>query len=141
MRGTDITWEGGEHTFLLNIALLRALQVKCDAGPQHILQRLSDGRWMVDDVIAPIRLGLEGGGLSKDEARVLVQRHVEDLPLTMSVITARTVLMAALFGVDDDTPGEPKAGEEMTQTRDREESGNSPQSTSGQESSIATSEK
>lgn len=110
MRGIDLTWQGGEHTFALPIELLRALQDKCDAGPAWILARLSSKQWLVDDVIQPIRLGLEGGGMSKDDARKLTKKHVEDRPLTESVLTASTILMAALYGGEEDADaGEPKA--------------------------------
>lgn len=106
-RGVDLTWPGGEHTFLLTIELLRALQEKCDAGPAWVLARLGSQQWRVDDVVSTIRLGLEGGGLDKEEARRLVKRHVEDRPLTESVLTAQAVLMAALYGGEEATePGE-----------------------------------
>lgn len=133
MKGVELTWAGGEHHFLLSIDLLKALQTKCDAGPEFILQRLGTRRWLVEDVIETIRLALEGGGLHKEEARRLVKIHVEDRPLTESVMTAQAVLMAALFGTEDDMPGEQAAGEgNQTETRSREESGGSPVSTSGQ---------
>lgn len=128
MRSVELTWQGGEHTFALSIAHLRALQDKCDAGPAFILQRLSTNQWRVDDVIQPIRLGLEGGGMEKDEARKVVKRHVEDEPITMSVMTAQAVLMSALYGVEDDPVGEPPAGAE-TDNRSRAESGGSAGST------------
>lgn len=140
MRGVELTWAGGEHEFLLTVDLLRALQDKCDAGPEFILQRLSSKRWFVDDVIQPIRLGLEGGGLPKDEARKLVKNHVEDLPLTFSVMTARAVLMATLYGNGDDLPGEAPAGEGgQSETLSRAENGASPASTNGPASSTGTS--
>lgn len=131
-RGLDLTWAGGEHTFLLTIDLLRALQDKCDAGPAHVLNRLATGRWTVDDVIQPIRLGLEGGGMEKEEARRLVRRHVEDEPLALSVMTAQAVLAAALYGAEDDPVGESAAGEgTQAPNLSRAESGGSPASTSG----------
>lgn len=112
MRGVDLTWRGGEHSFALPVELLRALQDKCDAGPAYILQRLGSQRWYVDDVIQPIRLGLEGGGMDKDEARKLARKHVEDRPLAESVLTASAILMAALYGGeeagDDADEGEQK---------------------------------
>ncbi|MEQ1403833.1 gene transfer agent family protein [Neorhizobium sp. Rsf11] len=142
MRGVDLTWAGGEHTFLLTIDLLRALQDKCDAGPQFILERLSSRRWFVNDVTETIRLGLEGGGTPKEEARKLVRRYVEDRPLTESVMTAMAVLTVALFGHADDMPGERKAGmENKIQTRSREENGASPASTHGAALSTETSER
>ncbi|MCV0396964.1 MAG: gene transfer agent family protein [Rhizobiaceae bacterium] len=141
MRPTDLTWAGGEHGFLLTIDLLRALQEKCDAGPEWIHHRLSSGRWMVDDVIQPIRLGLEGGGLKKDEARKLVAKFVEDRPITESVLTAKAVLAAVLYGVEDDPVGESEAGEaDRNATLSREESGASPTFTDGPASSAGTSD-
>lgn len=132
MRGVDLTWPGGEHEFKLTIDLLRALQDKCDAGPQHILERLGNRRWMVNDVTETIRLGLEGGGMAKDAARKMVRLYVEDRPLTESVMTAQAVLMLALFGNEDDMPGEPPAGEEsQIRTRSREENGDSRATTNG----------
>lgn len=132
MKGIELTWAGGEHEFLLTIDLLRALQIKCDAGPQHILERLTTRRWMVDDVLEPIRLGLEGGGLGKEEARHLVRRFVEDRPITEFVLTAQAILMGALFGAEGDLPGEAEAGKERPiRTRSQEESGGSPVSITG----------
>lgn len=113
MRGQDLTWAGGEHRFALPIEHLRALQDKCNAGPGFVLSRLASGQWLVDDVIQPIRLGLEGGGMDKDEARRLVKRYVEDEPLTLSVMTAQAVLMSSLYGPEDDPVGESVAGEEL----------------------------
>lgn len=110
----DITWAGGEHSFALKIEHLRALQEKCDAGPAHILARLATNQWLVDDVVQTIRLGLEGGGMDKAVARKIVKKHVEDEPLTLSVMTARAVLMSALYGAGDDPVGESE-GEAATQ--------------------------
>lgn len=132
MRAIDLTWAAGEHPFLLTIDLLRALQDKCDAGPAFVLQRLASGRWHVDDVIQPIRLGLEGGGMAKDEARRLVKKHVEDEPLMLSVLTARAVIMHSLYGDQDDPVGESEAGEmETDPNRSPAESGASPAPTAG----------
>jgi len=128
-----LTWAGGEHDFDLRLEHLRSLQDKCDAGPQWILMRLTSKQWYIDDVIQPIRLGLEGGGMEKEAARKLVQKFVEDRPLTLSVLTAQAVLMVALFGDEDDQPGEPKAGAKTTQTRSRVANGNSTASTNGPE--------
>lgn len=130
MRAVDLTWAGGEHPFLLTIELLRALQDKCDAGPALIMDRLATGAWRVDDVIQPIRLGLEGGGMSKPEALVLVRRFVEERPLSPSVLTARNVIVASLYGVDDDPLGETE-GEVGTEnpTLSETDAGGSPDST------------
>lgn len=140
--GKQITWAGGEHEFDLKIEHLRALQDRCDAGPEWILARLSNKQWHVNDVVDTIRLGLEGGGMEKGEARKVVQRYVEDRPLTLSVLTAQAVLLLALYGDPDDQPGEPDAGTgKSTRTRDPEENGASTASTSGPASSNATSDR
>lgn len=129
---TDITWAGGEHAFDLRIEHLRALQDRCDAGPEWILARLGNKQWHVDDVVSTIRLGLEGGGMEKEEARKLVKRYVEDRPLTESVLTASAILMMALYGDPGDQPGEAGAGTEtIAAPRDQEENGASPTSTNG----------
>ncbi len=128
MRPTELIWAGGEHPFLLTIELLRALQTKCDAGPAFILQRLSTGQWRVDDVIQTIRLGLEGGGASKQEALMLVRQYVEDEPITGSVQLAHSILAASLFGVDDDPVGEP-TGETDNQNLSPADAGASQDST------------
>lgn len=130
MNGIELTWAGGEHRFLLPIGQLRALQQYCDAGPEHILNRLRDQSWRVDDVVQTIRLALEGGGLDKEEARRLVQLHVEEKPLKLSVVTAHVVLASSLYGEADDPVGESGAGEEEDQTRSREANGDTVSSTS-----------
>lgn len=115
MRGIDLTWQGGESHFALNIDLLRALQERCDAGPAWILTRLRTGQWLVQDVTDTIRFGLEGGGMSKDDARKLTKQFVEDRPLTESVLTAVAVLMHALYGGEEEqASGEAEAAAETT---------------------------
>lgn len=128
-----LTWAGGEHDFELRIEHLRALQDRCDAGPEWILSRLTTKQWLVDDVIQTIRLGLEGGGMAKEDARKLVVKFVEDRPLTLSVLTAQAVLLVALYGNEGDQPGEQEAGAQKTPNRSRVGSGNSTSSTSGPE--------
>lgn len=130
MSKVDLTWAGGEHTFCLPIEQLRALQQRCDAGPAWVLSRLANSQWMVDDVVSTIRLGLEGGGLSKSEATRLVKVHVEDQPLTLSVKTASVILMAALYGVEDDPVGEaPAVAEKPIRRRSKKANGGSASST------------
>ncbi|PHP68180.1 hypothetical protein CSC94_05885 [Zhengella mangrovi] len=123
-------WAGGEHEFTLRLGELRALQASCDAGPYFVLQRLSSGRWLVEDVIEPIRLGLLGAGMDRAEVNRLVERHVEGKPLLQSAMTAQAILTAALIGEEDDPvgdePGEPEAGEP---TNFPAENGNGPDST------------
>lgn len=132
MQGVDLTWAGGENSFALSIELMRALQQRCDAGPPVILERLANSAWFVDDVIMPIQLGLEGGGLSKDVARKLVKTYVESQPLTYSVLCARAIMMHALYGNEEDTPnlGESE-GQETPLNPSLEANGDSQTSTDG----------
>ncbi|MFZ2869846.1 gene transfer agent family protein [Zavarzinia sp.] len=104
MNTKTLTWAGGEHAFRLGIEHLRALEQRCDAGPEEILGRLMTRTWRVSDVTDTIRLGLEGGGLAKDEARRLVAVHVEDGPLALSVELAQAIIMMALWGDPDALP-------------------------------------
>lgn len=102
-------WADGAHTFRLAIGQLRELQEKCDAGPQVLLRRLSDGSWRVDDVRETIRLGLVGGGAAPTRALDLVRVYVDDRPLLENVGPAQAILMAALVGAPDgEAPGKPR---------------------------------
>lgn len=102
-RGVDITWQGGENTFLLTIDLLRALQDRCDAGPAFILSRLISGEWRVDDIISTVRLALEGGGLDKEDARKLVRKHIEEDFGVKHVLLARAILTHTLYSEEGDS--------------------------------------
>lgn len=125
MHPVTLTWAGGEHDFLLRLGELRALQDRCDAGPEWILNRLRTGQWRVDDIVHTVRLGLEGGGMEKDAARKLTIQHVEEQPLTINVLTAQLVLAASLYDRGDDSVGEAQAGAETTPPLSPEENGDS----------------
>lgn len=105
MNAKMLTWAGGEHGFRLGIEHLRALEQRCNAGPEEILGRLMTRTWRISDVTDTIRLALEGGGLSKDDARRLVAAHVEDAPLALAVELAQAIIMLALWG-DAEAPSE-----------------------------------
>lgn len=107
MRTGLIAWVGGEHDFALDIGALRALQKACDAGPEQILQRITTGRWRVDDLYETIRLGLIAAGeMTEREARDLVTRLFDQHPLMAFRLTAQAILIAALVGPEDDRLGE-----------------------------------
>lgn len=108
MAKVELNWEGGEHIFALRIGELRALQDKCDAGPEEVFNRLRLGSWRVNDILEVIRLGLIGGGMSRAEAGPLVAQITEDRPILSFKITAIAILAASLLGVKDDPVGEPE---------------------------------
>lgn len=122
---TPIGWPGGEHRFQLRLGELRALQKSCDAGPEEVFNRLRLGRWRVDDVIEPLRLGLIGAGeMSSAEAGPLVTKLLDQHPLAAFKLPALVVMQRALFGEEDDPVGEPEGA-----TAPAPESGASPEST------------
>lgn len=107
--GIELTWAGGAHVFELKIEHLRALQQKCDAGPEWIMNRVRSAHWRVDDVINTIRFGLEGGGMPANEARKLVEDYLEDKPrnLKATTLVAAAIIGDALYDLGCDVVGEP----------------------------------
>lgn len=119
MRPIDLTWPGGEHSFYLDIGRLRAIQAQCKAGPGFIHTRLTTGVMELDDIISPIRHGLEGGGMPKDEARDLIAKMVDEVPLSELQITAAALMGIVMYGVDYEGEDEDGVGEsdgEVSQT-------------------------
>ncbi len=98
----EFFWIDQDHRFHLRIGELRQLQEKCgERGPFEILNALETGRWRIDDVIQPIRLGLIGAGMPWEKAAKLVNSQAEHRPLGDLVIVAILVLQAAIVGVAD----------------------------------------
>ena len=106
MQSYRLVWVGGEHSFLLTLGNLRALQDACNAGPNEIYERIRAGTWRIDDLFETIRQGLIGGGMAVDAASELTTRLFNQHPLDAFTATALSVIIAALVGVDDDQPGE-----------------------------------
>ena len=125
----ELNWPGGEHAFRLRLGELQALQEKCDAGPELILQRVRLGVWQVNDLFETLRLGLIGGGVDRDSARKLVIDAFERTPLMEFKTPAIEVLAAALIGVPDDPAGEPSPAGDPTPTTDATADGSSAPST------------
>lgn len=122
---TPIRWPGGEHRFELKIGDLRALQKNCDAGPEEVFNRLRTGRWRLDDVIEPLRLGLIGAGeMPASEAGPLLTKLIDQHPLVAFKLPALEVMSNALLGEEDDPVGEQEGA-----TAPAPESGASPAST------------
>lgn len=124
LQSVTLPWGGEERVFQLRIGELRALQAKCDAGPEEIAARLAPtvtaldnevgfgdavrlgltGRWRIDDVRETLLQGLIGGGMAPQDATVLVLTYVDGRPLRENAAPAYLVLMAAISGVPDE-PG------------------------------------
>jgi len=107
----------GTYDFQLRIGELRELKDKTGAGPMELYQRIVNQKWHVDDCREILRLGLIGAGMTPLNALDFVRRYVEQRPLFESVSPAMTVLIAAIFGPEDDIkPGKEKAPEEEMMT-------------------------
>ena len=109
MRAETISWVGGEHEFALDLPRLEALQQRCDGdGIGLIYQRLVSGTFKVADVIATLALGLEGGGMPRQDATRLVRALYEDHGMNALTLPAQAVLGFSLNGwpEDVDTSGE-----------------------------------
>lgn len=108
----DKTWAGGCHAFKLEIDHLRAIESKCDCGPEFLLVRIASQNWRVDDICNVMRFGLEGGGMDADKARALVRDHIEEKTwnLKATAVIAAEILLDALYigdvDKDNDEPGE-----------------------------------
>lgn len=110
-------WAGGEHSFLLGIDQLRAVEQQCGAGFTVITMRLLAQQCGLDDVLAPIRLGLLGGGMSDRDAKSVMERALS-LKRPMALVPLAADLMHHFsFGQEADDPGESSAGEAASQTR------------------------
>lgn len=107
-----IVWPGGEHEFLLGIGQLRAIEQRSDAGCAVVMMRLLTSAWKIDDVIAPIRLGLVGGGMSEQEAQKAVDAALEIASPYTLAITSAEVIRRFIMWDGEDQPGE--AGAEGT---------------------------
>lgn len=142
-RSAEVTlpFGGEDRVFRLALGRLRALQERCDAGPQTLLQRLMDGSWRVDDVRETILQGLIGGGMAQVEATTLLTRYFDDLPITQFVSTATGVLLAALVGAGDENDLGEHQGEDHHLSPSPEESSASPASMAPAPSSASPREK
>jgi hypothetical protein len=117
-RSASINLFIGEGNFdvALRIDELIQLKEKTGFGPSRLLRNLQEGEWGVEELREIIRLGLIGGGMSKQEAFTLMTRHVVAGYLLDMVPVAMQIVFAALAGVEDDPVGEPLAATETTET-------------------------
>lgn len=109
-----LDFAGERRSFDLSpIGCIRRLQDACDAGPQHILNRLFDGTWRDHDLREPLIQGLVGAGAQQRDAQALVEKWVDPEPKQQFIPLAQAILMAWLVGAEDEDLGEPQ-GEDQT---------------------------
>lgn len=112
-----VVWPGGEHAFRLGIGELRAIEQRSDAGCAVVMMRLLSAAWKIDDVVAPIRLGLIGGGMKEKDAQAAVDAALEVAsPYTLAV-TAAEIIRRFIMWDGEDQPGEALAGTATAEPR------------------------
>ena len=103
----------GEHVFRIGVGEAEELDEKFSAGLLHLQERA--GVIHVPTIREVLRIGLTGGGMDRQKAATLVNRHCRDGYFLECAQVALKVLDAAVKGVPDDMPGEPE-GEGQTTT-------------------------
>jgi hypothetical protein len=96
----------GDHDFALRIGECEELQELLDCGLAESLQRVEAVR--VNDIRQVLRLGLIGGGMSKEDAFRLVTRHLTPGDLGACAVLAARVVGAAIVGSPEELLGELK---------------------------------
>ncbi len=105
----ELDWGDGTYAFRLGWGEFSRLQEACDAGPWVIHERVTNNQWKTEDLRETIRYGLIGAGMEPARALKLVREYVETRPLAESVIFARLILSAGIFGAPEEKVGELKA--------------------------------
>ena len=124
-----VTWPGGEHPFRLALAQLEGLQQKTDCGPEWLAMKLRSGQWTATEAFEIIRWGLIGGGMKDGEAKKAVADAFSRHPVGAFKVPALTVMMAALYGPQDDPVGKPSLAGETTPNSGNGDAGSSAVST------------
>ena len=96
-----------EYEFGLQIGEVEELQELTGYGPQALWKRAASGEWGAKDLVETIRLGLVGGGMEREKAWRLVDRHVKPGYFAYCAILAETILKLAIWGVEEEPLGEP----------------------------------
>jgi hypothetical protein len=102
----SITWSHGTDDFCLSkIGPRFDLEERCGVGLGEIYQRLLAGTWRTNDYRETIRLGLIGGGKTPQQAKEIVERHVDGEPQAPFVLLAQQILQAVMFAPPGEQPG------------------------------------
>jgi hypothetical protein len=116
----------GDHDFALRIGECEELEETFSAGLMPILSRVSEVR--TKEIREVLRLALIGGGMEKEPAARLVERHVEPAYLAECSVLASEVLSAVIAGAPEEPLGEPR-GSEIQDPRSPTDSFDTPTST------------
>ncbi|MFD2441709.1 GTA-gp10 family protein [Paracoccus kondratievae] len=119
MEAERILWASGEDDFLLRIGELEALDDLTESGVLDLRWRLSQGVQRgslayspvkVREVLACIRLGLQGAGMDRSTADRKVRQAFDDADISELNLLAFTILTKAFSGKGHDAVGETEAG-------------------------------
>jgi hypothetical protein len=101
---TVLSIGGRDRLVRLAIGEWAKLQETLDAGPPIIVDRLYSAKWKVDDLVAVLRYGLEGGGVEPVEALRIARDTIGAQPLLDSLLCAQRILQVAYAGPVDEPP-------------------------------------
>jgi hypothetical protein len=100
--GSAVLKAGGrDWTFRITVGQWMKLQAHFGGGPQKISGRFSGDDWQIEDVREMIERGLEGGGLSGNEARETTTQIMDSQPLDMNYHLAIDIMGAAWAGLEE----------------------------------------
>jgi hypothetical protein len=100
--GSAVLSAGGrDWSFRLTVGQWMKLQQSFGGGPQKISGRFSGEDWRIEDVREIIERGLEGGGLSGNEARETATQIMDSQPLDTNYHLAIDVMGAAWTGLEE----------------------------------------
>jgi hypothetical protein len=128
----ELAFGGEDRLFRLPIGRLRALQEKCDAGPEELLMRMQARTYRVDDLRETLYQGLLGGEMPTHEATTLMKNAFDGEPLIQFIPLVQAILMVVLTGApdeDEEAPPGGATGEAQTNRPSPEESSGSEVST------------
>lgn len=97
----EITWAAGTHTFDLNDKRVLLMMQVLGFSPAASFRRFQDEVYSPEDVERIIEFGLIGGGMSRGEARAIIEAHVNGKPLMANALLAANVLAALFVGAAD----------------------------------------
>ena len=109
-----LVWAGGEHPFLLRIGELRAIDERCTDGAFAAWNRLLIRSPRLDDVYEVIRLGLIGGGMKAEDAKLLILKAEDQVGLGELIPLASAIMFRAFHRREerDEPVGEPQASDQ-----------------------------
>lgn len=118
---------GQGRRFKLPLGKIADLERICGAGIGAIMVRLATHQFKASDIWEPIRLGLEGGGMSEPEATAMCMGY-HDEPLMWRAELASQILQAAVNGIPEDaTDNSKKKSNETSESQGISQNSTQPQ--------------